>query len=103
MSLGQQALTNAGPTYTLAKVRGLPPYTAAIMATPTWLKAILPPGATPSPRQRAKDLIAAIDAGGIPLNPMRVNDIARRLGLEVSVDAPMPETIERIRAALERR
>ena len=87
----------------MAKVRRLPPYTAATMATPTWLKAILPPGAAPSPRQRAKDLIAAIDAGGIPLNPMRVNDIARRLGLAVSVDAPMPETIERIRAALERR
>ena len=70
------------------------------MPTPTWLKALFPGGATPSPRQRAKDLIAAIDAGGIPLNPARVNDIGRRLGLEVSVDAPMSETIERIRAAL---
>lgn len=68
--------------------------------TPTWLKALLPAGATPSPRQRAKDLIAAIDAGGIPLNPARVNDIGRRLGLEVSVDDPMPKTIERIRLAL---
>ncbi len=72
------------------------------MPTPTWLQALLPGGATPSPRQRAKDLVAAIDAGGIPLNPARVNDIARRLGLEVSVDAPMAETIERIRVALAR-
>lgn len=53
-------------------------------------------------RQRAAELIVAIDAGGIPLNPARVNDIGRRLGLEVSVDAPMEATIERIRAALAR-
>jgi hypothetical protein len=51
----------------------------------------------PPERQRALDLIAAIDAGGVPLNPARVNDIARRLGLEVSVKAPMAQTIERIR------
>ena len=31
-------------------------------------------------RQRALDLIAAVDAGGLPLNPARVNDIGRRLG-----------------------
>jgi hypothetical protein len=49
-------------------------------------------------RQRALDLLAAIDAGGLPLNPARVNDIARQLGLEVSVKAPMAETIARIRA-----
>lgn len=47
------------------------------------------------------DLIAAIDAGGIPLNPAVVNDIARKLGLEVSVTAQMDGTIARIRAALE--
>ena len=55
----------------------------------------------PSPLQRAKDLIVAIDAGGLPLIPARVNDIGRQLGLEVSVDAQMPETIERIRLALQ--
>ncbi len=49
-------------------------------------------------RQRALDLLAAIDAGGLPLNPARVNDIARQLGLEVSARAPMAETIARIRA-----
>jgi hypothetical protein len=53
-----------------------------------------------SARQRATDLITAIDAGGVPLHPGRVNDIARNLGLEVSTAAPMDQTIGRIRAAL---
>lgn len=65
-----------------------------------WLKARLPGKPAPTPEQRAKDLVAAIDAGGLPLNPARVNDIARQLGLEVSARAPMTETIERIRQAL---
>lgn len=51
-------------------------------------------------RQRALDLIAAVDAGGLPLNPARVNDIGRRLGLEVASSAPIELTIARIRAAL---
>lgn len=51
------------------------------------------------PEQRARDLIKAIDAGGIPLNPAVVNDIARKLGLEVLITAPMSETISRIRIA----
>ena len=50
-----------------------------------------------SVEQRAQSLLAAIDAGGIPLNPAIVNDIARKLGLEVSMQAPMDETIARIR------
>lgn len=54
---------------------------------------------TLSPEQRAGDLIQAIDAGGIPLNPAVVNDIARKLGLEVLITAPMGETIARIRIA----
>ena len=45
-------------------------------------------------------MIAAIDAGGIPLNPAIVNDIARKLGLEVSMQAPMDETIGRIRSVV---
>ncbi len=60
-----------------------------------------PPVAT-SDRQRAADLIKAVDAGGLPLNPARVNDIARRLGLEVSRHARVEDTIARIRAALKR-
>lgn len=55
-----------------------------------------------SDRAQALALIKAIDAGGMPLNPARVNQIARALGLEVSSHAPVEETIGRIRAALER-
>jgi hypothetical protein len=51
-------------------------------------------------REQAQALIRAIDAGGVPLNPARVNQIARSLGLEVSPHAPMDDTIARIRAAL---
>ena len=54
------------------------------------------------PEDHARALINAIDAGGLPLNAARVNDIARRLGLEVSTRAPMNETIARIRRALNR-
>ena len=51
-------------------------------------------------RQRALDLIAAINAGGIPLNPALVNNIARKLGLEVAMTAPVEATIQRIREVL---
>jgi hypothetical protein len=50
----------------------------------------------------AQVLIAAIDRGGVPLNPAKVNAIARRIGLDVSTRAPMDETISRIRQALAR-
>jgi hypothetical protein len=50
----------------------------------------------------ARALMAAIDAGGVPLHPGKVNQIARGLGLEVSSKAPMDDTIERIRQALAR-
>jgi hypothetical protein len=66
-----------------------------------WLKAKLGFGAVVSPEiQRALDLIRAIDAGGLPLNPARVNQIARSLGLEVSTRAEVADTIARIRATL---
>jgi hypothetical protein len=51
---------------------------------------------------QARRLIAAVDRGGVPLNPAKVNEIARNLGLEVSRKAPVEETIARIRKALER-
>ncbi len=51
---------------------------------------------------RARALVDAIDRGGLPLMPSKINDIARELGLEVSRKAPMTETIERIRAAVAR-
>ncbi|MCV2358872.1 MULTISPECIES: hypothetical protein [Roseateles] len=50
--------------------------------------------------ERARALIAAIDAGGIPLYPAKVNQIARDLGLEVSRDAPVEVTIARLRSLL---
>jgi len=66
-----------------------------------WVRAPFAPRKDPQPEwQRAAELIAAIDAGGVPLNPKRVNDIARNLGLEVSIRAPQEATIARIRAAL---
>lgn len=66
-----------------------------------WLRKLLSPRvALPPEIQQAKALIAAIDAGGIPLNPARINRIARDMGLEVSLKAPVEETIQRIRALL---
>jgi hypothetical protein len=73
------------------------------MPLPTWLQRFL--GTAPAPTDeiaQARALIHAIDAGGVPLNPARVNAIARALGLEVSGKARVEETITRIRAALER-
>lgn len=67
-----------------------------------WLKKLLPRRQALTPEQRAKALIAAIDAGGLPLNAAVVNDIARKLGLEVSTRARMEDTIPRIRMALKR-
>ena len=64
-----------------------------------WFK---PADDTPPAIRRARQLIAAIDAGGIPLNPARINRIAEDIGLEVSRKARQEVTIERIRAALER-
>jgi hypothetical protein len=66
-----------------------------------WLKNLLTGQKTSiivSDRQHAINLIAAVDAGGIPLNPARVNAIGRSLGLEVSRHARVEDTIERIRA-----
>lgn len=60
------------------------------------------PGEGPPELCRARQLIAAVDKGGVPLNPAIVNQIARGLGLEVSAKAPIDETIGRIRLALAR-
>lgn len=69
----------------------------------TRLSAWLTPRRSRTPEhQHALDLLAAVDAGGLPLNPARVNHIARQLGLEVSVHAPVEQTIARIRAAMAR-
>lgn len=52
--------------------------------------------------RRANQLVSAIDAGGIPLDPARIVRIAEDLGLEVSRNARMEDTIERIRMAIKR-
>ena len=52
--------------------------------------------------EQARMLIQAVDRGGIPLNPARVNHIARNLGLDVSTRAPVDQTIARIRACVQR-
>lgn len=64
-----------------------------------WLK---PQENIPAEIQRAKHLIAAIDAGGIPLDPERIGRIAEDIGLDVSRNARMEVTIERIRKAIDR-
>jgi hypothetical protein len=68
-----------------------------------WLAALLRPRRRSPPEiAAAAALIAAVDRGGIPLNPARVNAIARDLGLEVSRTAAVEDTVRRIRAALAR-
>ena len=62
----------------------------------------VPRSKLPPEMERGRDLLKAVDAGGIPLNPAIVNHIARNLGLEVAPSAPVEETIGRIRAAVER-
>ena len=67
------------------------------------LKAWLRRGPTlPRELQAGRDVIAAIDAGGLPLDPARINRIARELGLDVSPQAPPEQTVARLRAAVER-
>lgn len=69
----------------------------------SWLRRLL---SNPSPEApelaAAEALLRAIDRGGLPLNPAKVNAIARDFGLDVSPKAPVDETIGRIRAAVAR-
>ena len=67
-----------------------------------FLKRFRPVDDTPVEIQRAKRLISAIDAGGIPLDPSIIVRIAEDLGLEVSRKARTEDTIERIRMAIAR-
>ena len=67
-----------------------------------WIRQRLLKSRVPPEIVRARALVAAIDRGGIPLNPARVNEIARNLGLEVSRTAPVEDTIARLRRAVER-
>jgi hypothetical protein len=56
----------------------------------------------PRELQAGKEVVDAIDAGGLPLDTTRINRIARELGLEISAKAPVEETLARLRAAVER-
>lgn len=68
-----------------------------------WLSRLLPGGQVlPKEYKQARNLIKAVDRGGLPMNPAKVNAIARDLGLEVSVKDPVEKTILRIREALAR-
>lgn len=67
----------------------------------TQRKQAAPAAAATTPElQRAQALLAAVDAGGIPLYPAKVNQIARDLGLAVSREEPVEATIARIRQQL---
>jgi hypothetical protein len=66
-----------------------------------WIRHLLRLRPPPSPaQQQAVDLIKAIDAGGVPLSPARVNHIAGNLGLPVSKTEVVGATVERIRSHL---
>jgi hypothetical protein len=60
--------------------------------------------ATPdSPELKAaKDLVAAVDEGGVPLNPAKLRSIAEGLGLEVAKTAAPEDTVQRIKDAVAR-
>lgn len=58
------------------------------------------PASPPPAEQRARALLAAIDAGGIPLHPAKVNQIAAELGMAVSREEAVDATVARIRAWL---
>jgi hypothetical protein len=66
-----------------------------------WLKGLFITRVSLAPEiKRASEVIAAIDKGGMPLNPARINEIARNLGLDVAKKARIEDTIERIRIAV---
>jgi hypothetical protein len=69
----------------------------------SWLRRWLVRGQPEAPEiARARALVNAIDKGGVPLNPARINAIARDIGLEVSLKAPVEQTIQRLRDAVAR-
>jgi len=67
-----------------------------------WFYRRLPKRQVLSEIEQARMLIEAVDRGGIPLHPARINHLARNLGLEVSPRAPVEQTVARIRAWIER-
>jgi hypothetical protein len=70
---------------------------------PIWLSRMFKRHAAMPPElRRARALLKAVDSGGVPLNPAKINEIARGFGLEVSRKAPIEDTIRRIREAVNR-
>ncbi len=70
---------------------------------PSWLSKIFRTQSDITPElRRARALLKAIDTGGVPMNPAKINEIARGFGLEVSRTAPVEDTIRRIREAVDR-
>mgnify|MGYP003642466125 CR=1 FL=1 len=51
---------------------------------------------------RQSSLITAIDSGGTPTNTLKINAIARGLGLDIAKKAAPEDTIARIRSAIDR-
>lgn len=56
----------------------------------------------PSEFETARDLLRAIDKGGVPLNTAKLNSVGRDLGLDISKNAEPADTIKRIQAAVQR-
>ena len=70
---------------------------------PSWLSKIFRMHGDITPElRRARALLKAIDTGGVPMNPAKINEIARGFGLEVSRTALVEDTIRRIREAVDR-
>ena len=65
-----------------------------------WFRISGPLGSQMSDMDRARALLEAIDRGGVPSDPVRINAIARSLGLDVSRRATISDTVERIRQAV---
>lgn len=52
--------------------------------------------------ENVKRLLMANDKGGISTKPIKLNQVARRLGIDVSPSVAMQKTIQRIRLVLKR-
>ena len=87
---------------TEATVRGEEVPSVALEETEPKTEAKTTPISVPPEIQTAIDLLTAIDAGGMPLNPAKLNKVAEDLGLEVSKKAKPEDTVKRIRDAVAR-
>ena len=51
--------------------------------------------------QEAKDLLTDIDKGEVAINPAQVSNVARNLGVKLSPESTLPDTVKKIRQAVE--